>query len=224
MNSSLKKFFLSLFVAIFFLNALQAQNNKPFWNEVQQFKKLDSSSAPPKNQILFIGSSSFTLWKDVNDYFPGYKILNRAFGGSTLQNLIDYVDIIAYPYQPRQIVMYCGENDFASSDTMSVSTVVNRFKTMYALLRQKFKKVPFAYVSMKPSISREKLLVKYAAANKAIENFLKTEKYTAYIDIYYPMLNNQGKPLAHIFLNDNLHMNKEGYQIWQKIMLPYLEK
>lgn len=196
----------------------------PFWNDVQKFKTQDSISFPQSNQILFIGSSSFTFWKDVQDHFPGYKIVNRAFGGSQLIDLIRYRYEVIYPYQPKQIVMYCGENDIASSDTVTAAVAIERFKTLFHLIRVKYPTVPFAYVSMKPSISRKHLMPKYKQANTGIASFLKTQKNTAFIDTYSKMLKPDGSPMDDIFVKDNLHMNAKGYKIWQKIIKPYLKK
>lgn len=206
------------------LNTTFAQQTFPFWNDIQKFKTQDSVAFPASEQILFIGSSSFTMWRDVVDYFPKHKILNRAFGGSQLVDLIRYRYEVIFPYQPKQIVMYCGENDFAVSDTVTVDIAVNRFETLFKLIRAKYPATPFAYVSMKPSPSRVKLLPKYKEANKRIESFLKTQKKTAFIDVYSKMLKPDGSPMIDIFLKDNLHMTAKGYKIWQKIMEPYLLK
>ena len=113
------------------------KTSPPFWNDIQNFKKQDSIHFPPKNAILFIGSSSFTKWTDVQDYFPGYTIINRGFGGSTLLDQIRYVNDIVFPYQPKQIIIYCGENDLASSDTVTAAMVVDRFKQLYKIIREK---------------------------------------------------------------------------------------
>jgi hypothetical protein len=146
------KYFLYLFV--FFAVACNTNNNQdskpvaeqPFWNDIQAFKKQDSVSFPPKNAILFIGSSSFTKWTDVQDYFPGYTIVNRGFGGSTLLDQIRYADDIIFPYQPKQIAIYCGENDLASSDTVTATMVVDRFKQLYQIIRGRTK-APILYIS-----------------------------------------------------------------------------
>jgi len=203
---------------------VSSQSSLPYWKEVQAFKKLDSSNFPAAHQILFIGSSSFTMWKDVQQYFPSYPILNRAFGGSSLPDLIQYRYDILYPYQPRQIVIYCGENDFAASDTVSVETVVGRFKTLFYLLRVKYPNTTVAYVSMKPSHSRLQLLPKYKEANMHIRNYLASQNKTSFIDVYSQMLNADGSIMDDIFLQDKLHMNAKGYAIWKKIILPYLLK
>jgi len=201
-----------------------SQGNIPYWNEVQALKKKDSLSFPAPNQVLLIGSSSFTMWQDVQEYFPRHKILNRAFGGSTLLDLVRFLYEVIYPYQPKQIVMYCGENDFASSDTVTVDMVVQRFKLLYGLIRAKHPKVPFLYVSMKPSPSRAHLMIRYAEGNRRIKEFLATETKTSFADVYSKMLKPDGSPMDDIFIADKLHMNAKGYAIWQKILEPYLIK
>ncbi len=195
----------------------------PFWNDIQNFKKQDSVSFPPKNAILLIGSSSFTKWTDVQGYFPGYTIINRGFGGSTLLDEIRYVNDIVFPYQPKQIIIYCGENDLASSDTVTAPMVLDRFKQLFQMIRDKTE-APIAYISMKPSPSRRHLFPKMREGNQLIKDFLATQKNTAFIDVHQKMLGPIGEPISEIFLDDSLHMNAKGYAIWKKEIEPYLIK
>ena len=202
----------------------------PFWNDIQNFKKQDSVTSPPKNAILLIGSSSFTMWKDVQDYFPGYTIINRGFGGSTLLDQIRYADAIISPYEPKQIVIYCGENDLASADTVTATMVADRFRQLYQIIRERTK-APILYISMKPSPSRRHLFQKMREANHAIALFLgesdvrgSLTNKNVYVNVHQKMLNESGQPIPEIFLKDSLHMNEKGYAIWQKEIQPYLLK
>jgi lysophospholipase L1-like esterase len=213
-----------LVIAFLCTSVIRSQGNIPFWKEVQVFKQKDSVQFPVANQVLLIGSSSFTMWKDVQEYFPQHKILNRAFGGSTLVDLIRFRYDVIYPYQPKQIVIYCGENDFAASDTVTVELVMQRFKTLYNLVRAKYASVPLLYVSMKPSPSRVHLLPKYREANQQIERFLKADRKAAFADVYQPMLKSDGTVMDDIFKEDNLHMNAKGYEIWKKVLEKLLMK
>lgn len=214
----MRRFFF-LIVTVFSAQLVFAQ---PFANEIAAFRKQDSIAMPPKKAILLVGSSSFRLWDNWQDYFPGRKMINRGFGGSSLPDVIRYADDVIFKYRPKQIIVYCGENDFAASDTVSVPTVVERFKTLFGMIRAKYKRVPVAFVSMKPSPSRQKFLTKYLAANAAIKDFLAAQKRTAYIDVYTPMLQPDGNVMTDIFKADNLHMNAKGYAIWKQVMEPYL--
>ena len=202
----------------------KAVTTPPFWNDIQNFKKQDSISFPPKNAILFIGSSSFTKWTDVQDYFPGYTIINRGFGGSTLLDQLRYEKDIIFPYHPKQIVIYCGENDLASSDSVTAENVFERFLSLYNDLTIKLPGVSIAFISLKPSPSRRHLFLKMRKANKLIKDYLSTEKNSVFIDIHQPMLGTNGEPLPEIFLADSLHMKSKGYAIWQKEIQPYLLK
>lgn len=196
---------------------------EPFYNDIRYFKHLDSAHFPGKKAVLFIGSSSFTKWTDVQEYFPSHHIINRGFGGSTLPDVIHYVNDIVFPYDPKQVVIYCGENDLASSDTVSAETVVTRFVTLFTMIRDRYKKASIVFVSMKPSPSREKLFPKMQVANTAIKAFLETQKRAAFVDVYPLMLDAEGKPRKELFINDMLHMNKNGYAIWQKALEPVLK-
>jgi lysophospholipase L1-like esterase len=203
----------------------------PFWNDIQNFKKQDSISFPPKNAILFIGSSSFTKWTDIQNYFPGYTIINRGFGGSTLSDQLRYTGDIIFPYQPKQVVIYCGENDLASSDTVTAKMVFDRFSQLYDTILSKLPYVSILYVSMKPSPSRRHLFAKMKVANSMINDLIKRHNSImdsriigTYIDIHTKMLNSNLEPIPDIFLEDSLHMNAKGYAIWQKEIQPYLLK
>lgn len=212
-------------VVLLWAGILFAQDQKPaFWDDIQAFKKQDSVSFPPKNAILFIGSSSFTMWKDVQQYFPSYRIINRGFGGSTLPDVIRYANDIILPYQPKQIVIYCGENDVAASDTVTGKLVFNRFKQLFTIIRNRYPKVKVTYVSMKPSPSRQLLLSKMIIGNELIKKYLSSKKRTSYVDVYKEMIDDEGKPRPDLFLDDNLHMNKTGYAIWHKFIEPHLLK
>jgi lysophospholipase L1-like esterase len=213
------------FKSFTFLVMLSLHGNvfaQPFMSEIKAFRKADSISKPPKNTILLIGSSSFTKWKDVQEYFPEHTMLNRGFGGSSLTDVIYYANDVVLKYQPKQILIYCGENDIAGSNFVTSDTVFERFKILYGIIRSKFKKIPIAFISMKPSPSREKYLVTMQKANEQIKSFIEKQKRAAYIDVYHSMFDADGKILNHIFLSDKLHMNAAGYKIWQGIIGPYL--
>lgn len=201
-----------------------AQEKQPiFWQDIQNFKKIDQQTAPPKNAILLIGSSSFTKWQDVSDYFPGKTIINRGFGGSRLTDLNYYSEDLLSPYQPKQIIIYCGENDFADDKNLKAKAVVDRFKTFYGKIREKFPNIQVDYISIKYSPSREHLWPQMKKANKKIAKFMKKEKNADFIDITKVMNDTNGNIRKDLFVEDMLHMTPEGYRLWTSVMMPYMK-
>ncbi len=198
---------------------------QPFAEDIAAFKKQDAVFFPANNAILFVGSSSFTKWTDVQDYFPAYKIINRGFGGSSLTDVIRYEKNIIFPYQPKQIVIYCGENDIAGDSSVTGKMVFKRFKQLYTDIRANLANIPIAYISMKPSPSRWHMKEKMIAGNDLIKKFLKKKNRNGkFINVWDAMLGNGEKPIEDIFIADKLHMNAKGYAIWQKIIEPCLVK
>ncbi|MCF2219513.1 G-D-S-L family lipolytic protein [Chryseobacterium sp. PS-8] len=210
--------FLMLTFALFF-----AQEKQMFWQDIQNFKKLDLENPPAKNAILLVGSSSFTKWTDVANYFPDKTIINRGFGGSRLTDLNDYAEDLLNPYQPKQIIIYCGENDFADNDKLKADVVVERFKTFYKKIRAKFPKIEVDYISIKYSPSREKLWPQMKKANEKIADFMKKQPNAEFIDITKVMQDENGNVRKDLFVEDMLHMTPEGYRLWTSVMNPYMK-
>lgn len=208
--------------ALFFL-ALR-QEKPPFFDDIQAFVKQDQAKPPAKGQILFVGSSSFTRWTTVQADFPNFEILNRGFGGSSIPDVIRYADQIIFPYQPKQIVIYCGENDFAADPMLPAYKVFDRFKDLFSLIRKRLPAVPIVYVSMKPSPSREAFLPKMLVSNGWIRDYLKDQKNTTFVDVFPLMLDAGGKPRKELFGPDMLHMNPKGYEIWIRQLEPVLAR
>ena len=220
----MKKQLIKLVIGFILLQSLpvNAQQQPPFWNEVQAFKKSDSIQLPPPKAILFTGSSSFRLWDGIEKSFPLHTIINRGFGGSSLPDVIRYANDLIFPYDPKQIVIYCGENDIAASDSVSSKMVLQRFQQLFSLIRHRMPAVPILFVSIKPSPSRWHMKDRMIAANKSIKKFLRKHKQTQFVDVWSAMLDGQGKPMENIFKEDRLHMNAKGYAIWQEKLEPYL--
>jgi lysophospholipase L1-like esterase len=212
---------LLLLVGILFTSHCLAQ---PFADEIQEFKKQDKINLPPSNSILFVGSSSFRKWTDVSNYFPGFTIINRGFGGSTLPDVIFYAPEIIFPYHPKQVVIYCGDNDLAASDAITADTVFERFRVLFEMIRKNLPGENILFVSIKPSPSRIRLKEKMEKANLLIQTYLSLQQHAGFVDVYHKMLNTDGSVMTDIFLEDNLHMNAKGYAIWQKVITPYLLK
>src|ERR1700709_2836334 len=127
---------LILFLGIALSTQLHAQTGFPFDNEIRAFKHQDSLNAPKANGILFIGSSSIRKWTDLEQRFANQPIIRRGVGGCELWQLVDYyTPYILFPYHPRKIFVYAGENDIAAGK--SSTFVSDEFVKLYGMIREK---------------------------------------------------------------------------------------
>jgi lysophospholipase L1-like esterase len=201
---------------------LSAQNQPRNYDDVQAIKRYDQMYQAPAHPIVFVGSSSIRKWESLQVAFGNYNVINRGIGGAVTNDISYYLNDIVFPYAPRQIVIYVGENDLPD-DRATADTILNRTKKLYHLIRAKLPTVPIAYISMKPSPSRDKYQDKARAANALIRDFLSKEQNTVFIDIFSPMIKD-GKSRPELFVEDMLHMNAKGYAIWEAAVRPYLVK
>jgi len=217
------KFLLFFFIAFTTGQQVNAQHGFPFANEIQAFKHQDSISFPPKNGILFIGSSSIRLWSDLEQRFPNSPIIKRGVGGCELWQLVDYyTPHILFPYQPRKIFIYAGENDIAAGK--DASFVSEEFKKLWKMIRRQLPNSKIYFLAIKPSPSRAKYFDQVAKANKLVKFFLAGKSNSMYIDVASVILkDNSSTSDSSLFKADYLHLNSKGYDKWQKVLEPLVK-
>ena len=192
------------------------------WEEaIQKFEKQDSLHPVSPGSNLFVGSSSIAIWQDIANYFPDHQVLNRGFGGSQFSDLLYYVDRVVYPYKPAKIFIYEGDNDLAAGDTPQ--QIMKEAKKLRKMIKKELGNTPVVFISPKPSMARWDMKDQYEALNKMLKEYTEKTEDTQYADVWTPALDEDGVVFNHIFKGDSLHMNGEGYKIWQKSLEPYLE-
>ena len=191
-------------------------------HSIAEFEKQDQEKMPLEGGIVFVGSSTFTMWKNVKQDLAPLPIINRGFGGNTLPEVLHYADQTIFKYKPKTVVIY-SENDMFGAKAKSPEQVRDAYVALTKVIHEK---APNAYiygVSLKPSPSRWNKKADVEKANQLIQNFIKKDKRHTYIDIV-PVMLKGGRPDPGIFLKDSLHMNQEGYRRWTEVLKPVLSK
>ncbi|MBT4035627.1 MAG: hypothetical protein HOB84_11465 [Candidatus Marinimicrobia bacterium] len=187
-----------------------------FSEAMADFKSADSLKKPRPNSVLFVGSSSIRGWKTLSADFPELHVLNRGFGGSHMSDLIYFMDDIVFPYRPNAILVYEGDNDIADGKTPEV--ILRDYNIFVSGVLEKWPTKPIFFISIKPSLARVDYLESMARANALIKARTEEIENLYYIDVFTPMLGEDGTPRTDIFGHDGLHMNKAGYALWTKII------
>ena len=221
----MKKLIFALIFALFivapFVSA-QTYDRAKIWDaEINALTEIDVKQTPPKNAVLFVGSSSIRMWKNLRSNFPELSVINRGFGGSRLEDVNFYFDRIVAPYNPQTIVLYAGENDV--NEGVAPETVLENYRKFAKLAHDKFPKSKLLYVSLKPSPSRWQINDKFRKTNDLIKAEIAKDNRAEFVDVWSPMLGANGEPKPEIFLEDKLHLNERGYAIWREVLAEYLK-
>src|SRR5690606_20292320 len=174
-----------------------------------------------ENLALFTGSSSIKMWKDLDSYFPDHVVINAGFGGSQTFELLHYIKELVLDYKPKKVFIYEGDNDISSgkSSTQILLTMHELVTTIHKALPQ----TEILLISAKPSISRWHLAKQYEDLNQHFKEYSLLFDYVEFVDIWDIMLDKEGKPRADLFLEDDLHMNKAGYDLWAEVVRKHID-
>ncbi len=213
------KYFL---IALFFIPILvNAQNPEDFAQEIEAIqKKYDTVWDANQPTIVFTGSSSIRFWTDVQERFPDQQVLNTGFGGSQFSDLEYYLDETILDYTPTKVFIYEGDNDiFAKKRPKAILKTSQRILNR---LQEKNPDMEIVFISAKPSISRWKYRGRYRRLNRKLNKLATETDGVDFIDVWYPMLDKR-KVKQDIFIEDGLHMNAKGYDIWYDVIKDYVK-
>jgi lysophospholipase L1-like esterase len=211
--------------------ANEAAANKPsapgrFENDIAEFEAWDQKNAWPRDAVLFMGSSSIRLWKTAKA-FPELPVINRGFGGSTIADANHYFDRIVTKYKPRAIVFYSGDNDIAGGK--SAERVFEDYLAFVEKTREQLPETPIYFISIKPSTARQKMWPEMKKVNALVEKLATTNSQVHYVDVAAPMLGSESVdrnvlPSKELFRDDGLHLNANGYKVWNNTLAPRLNE
>lgn len=187
-----------------------------FKDEVAAFDQIELSADP---LVVFTGSSSVRLYKNISQLSDKVRIVNTGFGGSTAYGLLTHLEQTVLRLKPKQVFIYEGDNDIAAGRTNA--TIIAHLNSIFQRIWVDLPETQIVFIAAKPSPLRWDKHEQYEALNEAIERWAKREKRLEYADIYSPMLDG---PMVRedLFIEDRLHMNEKGYALWDAVIRPMI--
>jgi lysophospholipase L1-like esterase len=172
-------------------------------------------------RLLFYGSSSIRLWENLYDDFQSFQPVNLGFGGSTLEACVHFFQRIMEPFNPKQMVVYAGDNDLG--DGKKPDEVHSYFIQLCESVNECFGEVPMLYISIKPSLHRWQINDAIQYTNLLIQQTItRNAGYLRFVDVYSRMIGTDGLPVKEFYAADGLHLSKEGYELWKNILLTHI--
>ncbi len=201
--------------------AVQSPTARQWDDAFAAFAADDAIHPHPPGGVLFVGSSSIRLWSDLEDQFATRPVvIKRGFGGSQLSDCVKNLSRLVLRYRPRTVLVYAGDNDLAAG--IAPSEVLRRFAAFVDGVHATLPATRIAYISIKPSPARARLLPQIRSANALIHDYAENEDNVDYIDVFTPMLDADGGARRELFRKDALHLNAAGYALWKRVIAPHV--
>ena len=191
-----------------------------FDTDIQKFEAADRANTPQPGGVLFYGSSSARLW-DLSTSFPKLAMVNRGFGGSDMQAAAHFYERVVPAHKPRILVLYEGDNDLNSGRT--ACQILADFEALITKHKAALPDCQLICLSVKYSPSRAKQRLDQEAANALLKARCAKDPQLRFLDVATVLLDSSGQPDPKYFKDDKLHLNPEGYALWNAVLSPLLE-
>jgi len=203
--------------------ALYAQSLR-FQGEIERMLAKDKTNPPPRDGILFIGSSIFRLWTGLSEQMAPLPVFNRAFGGSVTGDILEWTDRLVLPYKPRIIVYYCGSNDVSAGE--SAQAILGRTKQFLKIVGEKAPNTFVYYTAIQKAPEKRDRWDVVDAVNREMERYSHQARHLGYIDLNPVLFDGKGNLREILFLPDELQFRREstGYAQFSKVVKPILTK
>ena len=190
------------------INDLRIKINRDYKSKVKRFEKMN------KTKSLIAGDSMVA-------YFMKYSSWSlQGIPGDTTEGLLNRINLIQ-KLNPKIVIIHIGFNDFIFIDEKKRSTVLNLKKISEKLVGIKvYICTPIPIVEsrigdLKKIISNEKLSI---LRKEILDNFDPVDIIDLYPNFLQKSIENK-----NLYNEDGIHLNKNGYQIYKKIMELFYE-
>ena len=141
------------------------------------------AKASSGGRIVFTGSSSIAYWDSLESDMKPLAVVNSAFGGAQYTELLDQLDELVIAYRPVAVVVYAGDNDLAAGSRKTARSVADDVRQFVEMVHSQLPDTWIYVMSIKPSTARWGSWHKMKDANQLIEEYLRTQERTQYIDV-----------------------------------------
>lgn len=209
---------LLILITLLFWGKINAQE-VPFEKEVRQISARIDSLGWERGSTVFTGSSTIRMWKSLESAFPNTSILNTGFGGSKASDLETHLFPLIIRLEPSRVFIYEGDNDlWAGVPVAEIMTSLDNIVTRLQLINPNME---IYLIGAKPSPSRWEKKENYDIFNQKLKEYCQAKEGLTFVDTWQALTDPAGNPRPELYLEDRLHLNDQGYEIWNSIFAPY---
>lgn len=210
-----------LLVFFFTLGIAQAQE-VPFEKEVREISQRLDLEGWQRGSTVFTGSSTIRMWKDLESTFPNEIIINTGFGGSKASDLQTHLFPLVIRLEPSRVFIYEGDNDLWAG--VPVAEIMENLDAIVTRLQLTDPAMEIFLIGAKPSPSRWEKMMNYQIFNQQLKEYCLAKEKLTFVDTWKALTDPAGNPRPELYLEDQLHLNDKGYEIWASLFEPFLKK
>lgn len=211
-----------LLLVFFFTLGIARAQEVPFEKEVREISQRLDLEGWQRGSTVFTGSSTIRMWKDLESTFPNEIIINTGFGGSKASDLQTHLFPLVIRLEPSRVFIYEGDNDLWAG--VPVAEIMENLDAIVTRLQLTDPAMEIFLIGAKPSPSRWEKMMNYQIFNQQLKEYCLAKEKLTFVDTWKALTDPAGNPRPELYLEDQLHLNDKGYEIWASLFEPFLKK
>jgi lysophospholipase L1-like esterase len=217
----MKRQVLILFGLIAFIAQFGLAQEVAFEKEVRQISARFDSLGWERGGTVFTGSSTIRMWKTLQADLGEGNLINTGFGGSKASDLETHLYPLVIKFEPKQVFIYEGDNDiWAGVGVVEILTSLDNIVNRLQLIDPN---TTIYLIGAKPSPSRWEKKSSYEIFNQLLKEYGLAKEGVEFVDTWKALTDPAGNPRPELYIQDQLHLNDEGYKIWASIFRDFFK-
>jgi lysophospholipase L1-like esterase len=182
----------------------------------------DPTAPAARGGIVFVGSSIFHRWTDLQKQMAPLPVLNRALDGLQTTDVLRSLDSDLLRSRPKVIAYYCGSNDVDAGD--AAEAIFDRIRQFIVRVEAALPGTRVVFVSINRAPEKRDRWDVVDAVNHLVQMYAAQTKHVQYVDVNPVLFNRDGKPRLELYLSDGLHFRPAAYEEFTRILKPVLTR
>ena len=188
-------------------------------DDIRKLEAKDRAETHPEESILFIGSSSIRRWNTIAEDVAPFHPIQRGYGGAKYSDLAVFANRLIRPHHYQAMVVFVANSIRGKDDDNTVDGVDPLVRHIVQVSRQHQQHAPVFIVEVTPSSSRFSVWPEIRQLNARLREIALTTPHTYFIPTAsHYLLPSTKRPNDQLFVKDLLHLNRDGYRIWGRII------
>ena len=192
----------------------RASAEKKWTKAIDDFDEVNALESDPADAILFIGSSSIRRWDSLPADLSPYRTIRRGYGGAKFTDMAVFVDRLVKPHDYRALVMFIGNGVTGKPEDHTPDQIESLARYIVNVSHQHQPNAPVLLLEITPCEKRFAAWHKIRAVNARLREVALSTPHTYFIPTASHFLTPEGTPRNELFVEDQLHLNESGYEIW----------
>ncbi len=207
-----------------FLETYRQAATERWEDDIQKLEAQDKNETDPADAVLFIGSSSIRRWDEIAIDMAPYRTIRRGYGGAKYSDLAIYAQRLLHPHQYRALVMFVGNDVSGSEKDHTPEQVEQLVRHTVDVSHRHQPTAPVFLIEVTPTGKRWSAWTKIRAVNVRLREIALSTPNTYFIATAEQYLWPDGTPRVDLFVEDQLHLNSRGYDLWAELIRRRLDE